>query len=151
MEISTEQVADSVQGTFSRPTISTALAGRLIERAQKKAEELGVPAVIAVLDESGVVKALSRMDGAPLLSVQIAQDKAYTAAGTGFPTHMWHEITKDDPAFALGVQAGIDRLSTLGGGYPIVVGGATVGGLGVSGGTYAQDMDIASGALSILE
>ena len=151
MEISTEQVGESVEETLSRPTISTVLAGRLIEAAQNKAQELGVPAVIAVLDESGIVKAISRMDGAPLLSIQIAQDKAYSAVGTGFPTHMWYEITQGDPAFALGVSAGIDRLCTLGGGYPIAFRGSTIGGLGVSGGTYAQDMEIATAALSIID
>ena len=69
--------------TFSKASISTELAHRMIAAAEAKASELGVPMNIAVVDESGVLKAFSRMDGAALLSVQIAQDKAYTAAGFG--------------------------------------------------------------------
>jgi hypothetical protein len=53
--------------------------------------------VIAVVDDGGVLKAFSRMDGAALLSVQVAQDKAYTAVGFSMPTHAWHDFIKDDP------------------------------------------------------
>jgi hypothetical protein len=53
---------------------------------------------IAVVDDSGVLKAFSRMDGAPLLAV--AQDKAYTAAGFGLSTDGWFEFIKDDPVGA---------------------------------------------------
>ena len=83
---------------------------------------------IAVVDESGVLKAFSRMDGAALLSVQIAQDKAYTAVGFGMPTHGWHDFIKDDPPLAAGAPSGIDRLVIFGGGYPITIDGAVVGG-----------------------
>ena len=80
---------------------------------------MGVPMNIAVCDESGVLKAFSRMDGAALLSVQIAQDKAYTAVGFGMPTDGWHEFIKDDPPLAAGAVGGIDRLVIFGGGFPI--------------------------------
>ena len=71
---------------FEKASISTDLAHRVIAAAEAKATEIGVPMNIAVCDESGVLKAFSRMDGAALLSVQIAQDKAYTAIGFGMPT-----------------------------------------------------------------
>src|SRR5207244_2854046 len=72
-------------------------------------------------------KAFSRMDGAALLSVQIAQDKAYTAIGFGLPTDGWYDFIKDDPPLALGAPAEIDRLVPFGGGYPISLDGKVTG------------------------
>ena len=137
--------------TFDKPSITSALAHRVVAAAEAKAEQMGHPFVIAVVDESGVLKAFSRMDGAALLSVQIAQDKAYTAIGFGLPTHGWHDFIKDDPPLALGAPSGIDRLVVFGGGYPITIGGKIVGGIGVSGGHYTQDMEVAEAGLAVVE
>jgi len=133
---------------FEKRSVSTALAHRMIAAGEEKAAAMGRPFVIAIVDESGVAKALSRMDGAPLLSVQVAQDKAYTAVGFGMATHSWHDFIKDDPPLAAGAAAGIDRLVVFGGGYPISVDGQVVGGVGVSGGHYSQDMEVAEAALA---
>ena len=134
--------------TFSKPSISTELAHRIIAAAEAKAAAMGHPFVIAVCDESGVLKAYSRMDGAALLSVQVAQDKAHTAVGFGMPTDAWHDFIKDDPPLAAGAVGGIDRLVVFGGGYPIKVGEAIVGAIGVSGGHYSQDMEVAQAGLA---
>jgi uncharacterized protein GlcG (DUF336 family) len=136
--------------TFTKPSISTELAHKIVAAAEAKAKEMAHPFVIAVCDESGVLKAFSRMDGAALLSVQIAQDKAYTAVGFGLSTDAWHEFIKNDPPLASGAVGGIDRLVVFGGGYPIKVGGAIVGAIGVSGGHYKQDMDVALAGLAIV-
>src|ERR1700730_9474155 len=106
---------------FEKSSISTELAHKVVAAAEAKSREIGTPMVIAVCDESGVLKAFSRMDGAALLSVQIAQDKAYTAVGFGMPTDAWHPFIKDDPPLAAGAVAGIDRLVVFGGGYPIQI------------------------------
>jgi len=95
-----------------------------------------------------VLKALERMDGAPLISIQIAQDKAYTAVGFGIPSHAWHDFIKDDPPLAAGATTGIDRLVIFGGGFPITVDGAIVGAIGVSGGHYSEDAAVAEAALA---
>lgn len=137
--------------TFEKHSVSSELARRMIALAEEKAEELGHTFVIAIVDESGVLKALSRMDHAPLLSVQIAQDKAYTAAGFGLPTDGWHDFIKNDPPLAAGATTGIDRLVVFGGGYPITVDNRTVGGIGVSGGHYTQDMEVAQAGLAALD
>ena len=134
--------------TFSKSSISTDAAGRLIAAAEAKAAELGKAFVIAVVDDGGVLKAFSRMDGAPLLSVQVAQDKAYTAVGFAMPTHGWHDFIKDDPPLADGAPSGIDRLVVFGGGYPLLAGDQLVGGIGVSGGHYSDDMQVAEAALA---
>ncbi len=136
--------------TFAKGSVSAATARRMIAAAEARAEEMGQPFVIAVVDESGVLKAFSRMDGAPLLSVQVAQDKAYTAAGFSMPTHAWHEFIKSDPPLASGAPTGIDRLVIFGGGFPITVDGQVVGGVGVSGGHYSDDMKVAEAAIAAL-
>src|SRR6201996_1199862 len=117
----------AVSDTFQKASVTSDLAHRVIAAAEAKAAELGVPMVIAVCDESGVLKAFSRMDGAALLSVQIAQDKAYTAVGSGMPSGGWHEFTKAAPPLAAGAVGGIDRLVIFGGGVPINIGDKVVG------------------------
>jgi len=139
-----------VDDTFEKSSITSDLAHRIIAAAEAKAHEMGHPFVIAVVDDSGVLKAFSRMDGAALLSVQVAQDKAYTAVGFGIPTDGWHDFIKDDPPLALGAPSGIDRLVVFGGGYPISIGGKLAGAIGVSGGHYSQDMDVAQAGLSAI-
>jgi uncharacterized protein GlcG (DUF336 family) len=134
--------------TFERPSVTAELARSMIDAAERKAAEMGHPFVIAIVDDSGVLKAFSRMDGAALLSVQIAQDKAYTAVGFGMSTDAWHDFVKDDAPLAMGAATGIDRLIVFGGGYPIKIGDAVVGAIGVSGGHYSQDMDVARAGLS---
>jgi uncharacterized protein GlcG (DUF336 family) len=136
--------------TYAKSSTSTEAAHRLIAAAEAKAGELGKPFVIAVVDDDGVLKAFSRMDGAALLSVQVAQDKAYTAVGFGMPTDGWHDFIKDDPPLAAGAPSGIDRLVVFGGGYPLMVDGQLVGGIGVSGGHYSEDMQIAEAGLAAL-
>lgn len=136
--------------TFQKQSVSADLARRMISAAEEKAREIGVPMNIAVVDESGILKAFSRMDGAALLSVQISQDKAYTANGFGMPTHGWFDFIKDDPPLAAGAPSGIDRLVIFGGGYPITIDGTVVGAIGVSGGHYTQDQEVAEAGLAVL-
>jgi uncharacterized protein GlcG (DUF336 family) len=136
--------------TFQKQSVSGDLARRMITAAEERARAMGVAMNIAVVDESGVLKAFSRMDGAALLSVQIAQDKAYTAVGFGMPTHGWFDFIKDDPPLAAGAPSGIDRLVIFGGGYPITIDGAVVGAIGVSGGHYSQDQEVAEAGLAVL-
>ena len=136
--------------TYQKPTITTELAHRMIAAAEQKAQEMGRPFVIAIVDESGVLKAYSRMDGAPMIAVQVAQDKAYTAIGFGMATDQWHDFIKNDPPLAAGAPSGIERLIVFGGGYPITVNGQVVGGIGVSGGHYTHDMEVAKAGLAVL-
>ena len=141
----TRQMADTV----TRQSISLDAAQRVIAAAQAKATEMGLPAVIAVVDESGTLKAFSRMDGAALLSVDIAKDKAYTAIAFGIPTDAWFDFIKDDPPLLHGITK-VPRLMVFGGGYPLKVGDAIVGGIGVSGGHYHQDMEVAQAGVAAL-
>lgn len=137
--------------TYSKKSLTAERAQKIIQSSQTKALEMGNPFSIAVVDESGVLKAFTRMDGAPLLANQVAQDKAYTAVGFGMPTDQWHDFIKDDPPLADGAPTGIDRLVVFGGGYPLKVDGEVVGAIGVSGGHYSQDMEVAQAGLTAIE
>lgn len=138
------------KGVITKSTISASLATRAIEAAIVRAESLGKGFAIAIVDDGGLLKAFHRMDGAPLISIQIAQDKAYTAVGFGIPSHGWYDFIKDDAPLALGAPTGIDRLVVFGGGYPIVVDDQLVGAIGVSGGHYSEDMQVAEAGLGAL-
>jgi uncharacterized protein GlcG (DUF336 family) len=136
--------------TYSKASISTELAHRMIAAAEAKADEMEIPFAIAIVDESGVLKAFSRMDGAALVAVQIAQDKAYTAVGFGISTDGWYDFIKDDAPLLAGATDGIDRLVVFGGGFPIEVDGTRVGAIGVSGAHWGQDMEVAKAGLAVL-
>jgi uncharacterized protein GlcG (DUF336 family) len=132
--------------TVTVRTITAEFAQQLIDSAEQKAVTDGKPMVIAVVDREGTLKAFVRMDGAPLLSVEIAQNKAYTAAAFGLATHAWFDFIKGDEPLRLGIVH-TERLVTFGGGFPIVVDGEVVGAIGVSGGHYTDDMAVAQAAL----
>jgi len=131
----------------STRTITADSARRVVEAAATAARKAGVPMCIAVTCPSGHLVQFERMDGAPLLSVEIAINKAYTSVGFGMATHRWHEFIKDDAPLLHGIVH-TPRLVTFGGGYPIVEDGAIIGGLGISGGHYSQDMEVAKKALA---
>ena len=135
--------------TVTKQSISAELTQTLLAAAQKTAVEIGVPMCIAVVDESGILKGFVRMDGAAQLSVDIAQDKAYTAISFGMPSHAWFDFIKGDAPLLHGIVK-TPRLIVFGGGYPVEVDGKIVGGIGVSGGHYDQDMKVAQGALKAI-
>lgn len=136
--------------SLNRPSITAEAAQRLIRAAEQHAAQSDVCISTCVVDTSGVLKAFSRMDGAPLVSVSVARKKAVTAVGFGIPTGTpWHEFVKDDPILSEGVRS-IDDFTMLGGGFPIEHGGAVIGAVGVSGGHYTQDEACAQAALATL-
>jgi uncharacterized protein GlcG (DUF336 family) len=137
----------SSQLSHPQRSVSLGTARALVEAATERAAANGKAMVIAVVDQSGVLKAFSRMDGAPLLAVQIAQDKAYSAAAFGLPTDQWYDFIKNDGPLLHGIVH-TPRLTVFGGGFPITDDGVVVGGIGVSGGHYTDDMDVAKAALA---
>jgi uncharacterized protein GlcG (DUF336 family) len=124
-------------------TAATALQGAI---AHLRAE--GVDASVAVVDPSGHPIALARLDGAGVTSTDYALDKAFTAATSGCATETLFSVMDAVPALRLGL-ANRPRLLVWGGGQPLFHGGRVVGGIGVSGGTEAQDAAAAAaGALA---
>ncbi len=133
--------------SFQKKHISLPTAQEMVTAATKKAQEIGVPMDIAICDADGTLKAFARMDGAALLSVRIAQQKAWTAISFGMATHEWFEFIKDDPPLLHGIVQQ-DDLIVFGGGYPIKDGDDIIGGIGVSGGHYTHDQQVAEAALA---
>ncbi|RQT02133.1 GlcG/HbpS family heme-binding protein [Burkholderia contaminans] len=120
-------------------TIGWPAASRAAQAAAQAAERLGVRVNVAVVDAAGLLAAFVRMPGAPLHSIDIAIDKAYTAASFGLPTGAWHDALA---AHSAAVRQGLvlrPRFVAFGGGLPIVDDGALIGGIGVSGGSETQD------------
>jgi uncharacterized protein GlcG (DUF336 family) len=130
-------------------SIDAKTAQAAIDAAAAKARDMGLTMCIAVTDEAGNLKAFHRMDGAPMLSIGISQDKAFTSAAYGFPTHGWFDFIKDDAPLLHGIVH-TPRLVVFGGGYPIKEKGELVGAIGVSGGHYSQDMECAQAALAAI-
>lgn len=132
--------------SYEKASLSLSAAQRIVEAGIAKADEVGVPSAIVVVDESGQLKAFARMDGAGLIATEVALNKAYTSAATGAPTSGVHEFIKSD-AGALLSMPHVPRFTVVAGGLPIAVDGATVGALGVSGGPAQVDAEIAEAAL----
>ena len=138
-----------MDATMTKVSITAEAAQRLIDAAEQKARAIGIPVSITVCDEAGVLKAFRRMDGALQITVEITQNKAYTAATTGMATHKWFEFIKDNPAMLHGMVE-TPRFIVFGGGYPIKVDRVVIGGIGVGGGHPDQDRVVAEAALQAL-
>src|SRR6202140_3757636 len=133
----------------TKHSISSELAQKMVDEAMAKARELGVPENVAILDDGGNLKAFSRMDGAPILSIEIAHNKAYTAL-FGVSTQEFFDFIKGDPSLLSGIPT-LARVAAWGGGFPIKVAGEIVGAIGLSGApTVQNDVDCARAALSLV-
>ena len=129
--------------------ISYELAQKMVDKAVAKARELGVTENVAILDDGGNLKAFGRMDGAPLPTIEMAQNKAYTAL-SGVSTQDFFNFIQGDPSLLAGVPT-LSRMAAWGGGFPIKVDGELVGAIGVSGAPAVQnDVDCARAALALV-
>lgn len=130
-------------------TLSLALA--LIAAAREKAQEIGVPMVIAVVDAGGNLVAQQRMDNALLVSISLSLNKAYTAVALKMPTHELALLAQpEQPLFGIHNADG-GRIVVFGGGMPLKADGAIIGGVGVSGGSVEEDMECAAAAVRLLK
>ncbi|MEC9310533.1 MAG: heme-binding protein, partial [Pseudomonadota bacterium] len=102
---------------------------------------------IAITDDAGNLVAFERMDGGKVTSTTIAIDKSFTASGAKKATHEYGDASQPGkPAYGIASAIG-GRLMVVGGGLPVMVNGQCVGGIGVSSGTPAQDMEVAQAGL----
>lgn len=127
------------------PAVTDALAHKLIDAGEAKARELGIRATIVVADASGILKALLRMDGSTTASVEGAIGKCTTAALHQQPNDAWLTV---EPGINVGVIGGERRMILFPGGKPIKVDGEFAGAIGVAGGHYQQDSEVAHAALA---
>ena len=126
--------------TASQAAGLTLRAARAIVTAvEREARRLGVPMSVAVVDVGDQLVAFARMDGADLVGVRLAQDKAYTALVNRMPTADLAPIVQPGTEFYGYDSVNAGRTIVFGGGMPLERGGVLVGAVGVSGGDSAQD------------
>jgi uncharacterized protein GlcG (DUF336 family) len=120
----------------------------VLEAARAKATEIGVPMNIAVVDDGGNLVAFARMDGAWLGSIDIAQNKAFTARAFDMPTKDLAPLAQPGgPLY--GIEASNrGRVIVFAGGIPLVSDGRVVGAIGVSGGSVEQDQEVAEAGVA---
>ena len=122
-------------------------AEAIIEAARTKADDIGVPMNIAVVDAGNNLTAFSRMDGAWLGSIDIAQSKAYTARAFDMPTRDLAEMAQPgQPLF--GIEGSNQSVIIFAGGIPLTDAKAVIGAVGVSGGTPDQDHEVCAAAVA---
>ena len=137
--------------TRNHPRLTLEGARAVLAAAERRAQEIGVPMNIAVVDDAGFLLAFARMDGAKISSVQIAQNKAEAAAIRRAPTGPAMADGKPNVVLSLGLAIGSRAHQTpIRGGIPLLADGEVVGAIGVSAGTEDQDVDVAqAGAAAI--
>ncbi len=125
------------------PSLGHAEAQKAIEVIQSEMLKRGLAGVVAIADQHGELIALLRMDGAPLASIQIAANKAYTAARERRPSREIGRAVRDpEHGFDIAYY-GDPKMVGWGGGLPVVVDGVVVGAVGVSGLPQEVDMELA--------
>ncbi|KAF2727995.1 DUF336-domain-containing protein, partial [Polyplosphaeria fusca] len=126
------------------PTLTLSGAQTILTACQTHAQKIGVPMNIAVVDAHTHLLAFARMPGAKLTSINIAIDKAFTAAGHRVPTSKYKDnVWPGGVAYGIGNTNG-GRFCTIGGGVPILdAEGRVVGAVGCSSGTPGEDEEVA--------
>jgi uncharacterized protein GlcG (DUF336 family) len=135
----------------SYETLTLADARSLIAAAEAKAEQIGVPYNIAVVDAGGNLVAHVRMDGAWLGSIDIAIHKAFTARAFDMTTEDLADMAQSGkPLFGIN-STNHERVVIFGGGAPVMRGDRVIGAIGASGGTVDQDVEVVEAAARALE
>jgi uncharacterized protein GlcG (DUF336 family) len=133
--------------------LTEAGADAISKAAVAKANEIGVPMSIALVDEGTNLLRFTRTEGGKVHTIAIAMAKARAAASNRLPTakigSTGNELS-DYGGIAITLAAGTERYATLPGGLPVIVDGHCVGGIGVSGGLGEQDVLVAQAGLSAL-
>ena len=132
------------------PRLTLDDARTVIEGSEAKAREIGVDMDIAVVDDGGHLLAFIRMDRARVTSIDVAINKAFTAACARKATHEYSASAgAGGPAFGIHVS-NQGRFMIFGGGLPIFIDGIIAGGVGCSSGSPEQDRTVAQGGIDLL-
>ncbi|MGG0285647.1 heme-binding protein [Peribacillus butanolivorans] len=130
--------------------INLTLAKKLIESAEKKANEIKVPMVISIVDEGGNFVACHRMDDALLVSVELAQNKAWTSIAMKMTTENLALVAANGKELYGINTTNNGRVVVFGGGIPLYNNGQIIGAVGVSGGSVDEDIHVAQSAVDAL-
>ena len=132
------------------PRLTLEDARIVLEGAEKKAREIGVDMDVAVVDDGGHLLAFIRMNNARITSIDVAINKAFTAACSRRATHEYAAVAgAGGPAFGLHVS-NQGRFMIVGGGLPIFIRGMIAGGVGCSSGSAEQDREVAQAGIDRL-
>src|ERR1700723_3200335 len=130
-------------------SISYELAQKMVDAAVAKARELGVSENVAILDDGGNLKAFGRMDGAPIPTTEMAQNKAYTAL-FGVSTQEFFNFIQSDPSLLAGIPT-LSRVAAWARWFVIQANGEIVGEFGLRGApTVQNDVHCARAALALV-
>lgn len=125
-------------------------ARRMIAAAEKKAEAIGQPMNVAIVDEGGNLVAFERMTGAWLGSIDIAQKKAWTSRAFDITTKdLGSNSQSGDQFFGIHASNG-GKVMIFAGGIPLKQDGKVVGAIGISGGSGKQDHEVAEAGAAAL-
>ncbi len=149
MEQTSDVVKEVLRQLEGRRPLDLARAKRLIEAVEAHAAQQGKQAVIAVCNAEGNPIAVHVMDGAFLVSYEVAVKKAYTAVAVKMPTMQLARLAQPGQTF-YGL-ANLEKMVVFGGGVPLVENGQVIGGLGISGGTGEEDHALCEYALSVFD
>lgn len=131
--------------------ITLRMAKILLEAAERKALELGLSENIAIVDEGGNLIGFLRMDNAKIAGIDISQNKAWTSVSMQMPTsNLSVAALPGEPSYGINTT-NQGRIVILGGGIPLVFNRKVVGGIGVSGATSAQDIEVANAVVKAFE
>lgn len=147
-----EKIVNSLVGkAIVKEVMSLKLAVALIEKVEEKAREMDMRVVIAVSDASGRPVAVHCMDGAYHGSFDVALNKTYTSTAFQMSTGELSRLCQPGQDL-YGLQFSNEgKVMILGGGEPLKVGDTMIGALGVSGGTAAQDTELAAYGRAMLK
>ncbi|KPQ26896.1 MAG: hypothetical protein HLUCCX14_16840 [Marinobacter excellens HL-55] len=138
---------DFVQPGF---TLTETAALQLLQSAVEKASELGIKATVAVVDPSGRLLAFVRMAGSFLVSSELAEKKACTAAGMGVDSAELESMLGSAKPRVLDGLVKARDFTVIGGGVPLYWNEMLVGGIGVSGGSEDEDIECAQAAARLI-
>ena len=135
------QVVDAWRGpTASQAAgLTLAAARRAVAAVEREAAEMRVAMTVAVVDAGEQLVAFARMDGADLVGVRLAQDKAYSALVNRMPTRDLAPLVQPGSEFYGYDSLSGGRMIVFAGGMPLERDGVLIGAIGVSGGSAEED------------
>ena len=144
-----ELISEKLSSIDIDNNLSLEKARKIIRAGEKKAKEMNLPAVFAIVNSEGNLIIEERMDNAILVSIDVAYKKAYTAAALKLNTEDLTALVQPGAMF-YGLQSD-PKYIVFGGGMLLKVDGKIVGAVGVSGGSAQEDMEIAKACVNAFE
>lgn len=134
---------------ISSANVTMPAAQQVLEAGISAAKAMGIPMSIVIVDAAGQIKLAARMDGATMLSYDVASRKAWTSAMTRAPTSGVHEFVASD-AGSLISMPNVQNFTLVAGGLPLQADEQCIGAVGVSGATAELDLQVAEAAVKAL-